>query len=132
MGTGPLELMHTSDPAEHCLVADHDVPGELRVVGERRVVADHAVMRNVAVREQQVAIADGRRAAILCRPRVDADKLADDVVVADDRCGRLASVLAVLRYVADGRELEDAVAPADARTAGNHRMTGDRRAITDV
>ena len=76
------ELVHAREAAQHA-IADVDMPRELRVVRERRVVADDAIVRDVHVREQPVAVADARVAAILHGPGVDRDVLADHVVVAD-------------------------------------------------
>ena len=78
------------------------------------MVADDAIVRDVRVGEEQVAVADRGVAAILRGAGVDRDELAEDVVVADRRRRRLAAVLAVLRNLADRRELEDAVARAES------------------
>ena len=111
------ELVHAAKRAQHRPVVDVDVAGDLRVVGERREVADDAVVRDVRVGEEQVAVADLRVAAVLRGARVDGHVFAEDVVVADGRGRRLAAVLAILRDLADRRELEDAVARADASCA---------------
>jgi hypothetical protein len=87
-----------------------------------RTVADDAVVRDVRVCEEQIAVADPRIAAVLRGAGVDGHELAKDVVVADRRGRRLAAVLAILRDVADRRELEQPVALADARASCKDHM----------
>src|SRR5262249_19689531 len=98
---------------------------ELRIVGKRRVVADHAIMRDVHISEKQIALADRGLPAILRGADMNGDELANDIVVADHEPRGLAAVFAILRNLADGRELKDAIARADLRAAGQHHVRTD-------
>jgi hypothetical protein len=96
-------------------LAGYNVARELRIVRKYRPVADDAVVRNVGVGKEKIAVADQRVATVLRGAGVDGREFSEDVVVADCRRGRLAGVLSILRDVADGRELEQVVARAEAR-----------------
>src|SRR5207253_1076854 len=127
VGADATELMYPDESSQHRMIADDDVAGELRVVRKRGVVADDAIVRDMAIRQHPVAVADRRRPTVEHGSGVNGHELADDVVVADLGRGRFAAVLAVLRNLADRRKLEDAIAAADARAAGNHDVARDRR-----
>ncbi len=81
------------------------------------------------VRQQPVAVADGRNAAILGRAGVDGDELADDILIADDRARHGAIVFFVLRNIADRREWKQAVIAADRGLPGDKNVRPDRRAF---
>ena len=71
MSADAAELMHPDEPAEHRIVLDAHVTGELRVIRKGRPVANHAVVRNMRVRQQPVTVAEGSDTAILGRAGVD-------------------------------------------------------------
>ena len=127
VGADAAELMYPDESSQHRMIADYDVAGELRIVRKRGVVTDDAIMRVMAIRQYPVSVTDRRRAAVERGPGVNGHELADDVVVADLGRRRFAAVFAVLRNLADRSELEDAIAAADARAAGNHDVARDRR-----
>ena len=53
-------------------------------------------------------------------------------MISDLEPGRLATVLLVLRYLAQGHELEHAVSLTDAGVTGNHRVRPDDRSRPDL
>src|SRR3970040_2207344 len=108
------------------------VPGELRVVGKYRVAADLAVVGEMDIRHEPVVVADPRHANVLRGPAIEGAELADGVAVADFPPRRRPLVLLVLGNLADGGELEDAVALADARVAGHHGMRADPAPRSDL
>jgi hypothetical protein len=114
---GAAELVQPREAAENGPVADLAMPGQADVVGQDHVVAHHAVVRDVRVGHDPVVVADPRHALVLGRAAIDGDALADGIAIADHQPGRLTRVLLVLRLVADGGKLEDAVVPADDRRA---------------
>ena len=103
------ELVDGGEPAHDHPVAEVHVAAERRVVGEDALVADDAVVRDVRVGHEEVVVADARDALVLLGAAIERHEFADHVAVADLEPGRLAAVLLVLRRVADGGELEDAV-----------------------
>src|SRR5690606_36170660 len=91
-----------------------------------------AVVRDVHVSHDPVVVADHGFARVLHRPAADRAVLANGVAVADREARRLARVFLVLRIVADGGELVDAIVPADHRRTLDHDVSGDPRAAADA
>ena len=118
------ELVHAGEAAQHrpsrrCARAPRAARCSRTSCGCRR-----RSRARRACRRGTVAVADRRVAAVLRGAGVDRHVLAEHVVVADRRRRRLAAVLAVLRDLADRRELEDAIARADRRAPGDRRRAG--------
>src|SRR5205823_827053 len=86
---------------------------------------DLDVVREMHVGHDPVVAAQARDAGVLRRAAVDGAVLADGVVVADLHRGGLARVFLVLGRRADRREVEDAVAPADAHAAVEHDVRAE-------
>src|SRR5512134_171407 len=126
------ELVHGREAAEYGKVADVHVPPERRAVGEYRVTAHLTVVCEVYVRHEPVVVADPRHTDVLRRPAVEGAEFADGVVVADLEPRGLPPVLLVLGHLANGRELEDAVAPPDPGVPGDHGVGADRTSRADL
>src|SRR6185312_4234163 len=112
-------------------VADLHVTGQGRIIGEHHVAADLAVVGNVHVGQHPVVVAKSGDAAAAPRAAVDGDKFADQVAVANDELGALASEFLVLWIPAKGGELGDAVVAADPRGALDHHVGADDRTLAD-
>src|SRR5690606_24489486 len=91
-----------------------------------------AIVRDVHVRHDPVVVADHRLALVLHRATADGAVLADRVAVADREPGGLVPVLLVLRIVADGGELVDAVVLPDPRGSLDHDVARDARPRPDL
>jgi hypothetical protein len=108
------------------------VPGELGAIGHDHVAAHDAIVGDVHVGHDPVVVPKAGDAEVLHRAAVDGAALADRVAVADLHPGGLAGVFLVLRFVADGCKLEDAVVAADGRVAGDHGVRPDRGSVPDA
>ena len=95
------ELMHSRMSANHCPIANRDVPGKGDAVRENAVVAKMNVVGNVAISKQRVIVANDRLKASAFSATVDRNKLANAVAVADSCVGSLAVVFQILRSNTD-------------------------------
>ena len=108
------------------------VPRHLACVRENGVAADLAVVRKMHVRHDPVVVADAGDADILGGAAVDRDIFADRIAVSDLNRGGLVSIFLVLRRSANGRELVDAVCPADPGVPLEDDVRPDPRSLTDL
>ena len=86
MGADAAELVHAGAPADVDVILDHHVAGQRRLAAHHEVIADDAVMRDVAVGEDDVVVAEHGEIAVL-RGKVHGDVLAKHVAVADAQAG---------------------------------------------
>src|SRR3989338_3081499 len=126
------ELMHSGKPAQYRIVADRHMAGQLRAIGENDVIAHLAIVRHVNISHDPVVVADARHADILHRAGIESAVFADGIVVADLEPRRLAGIFLVLRDLAQGTELEDAVLLSDTRMPVDHHMRTDHCSDADL
>jgi len=112
MATDPAELMDGGESGNDGVIFDGDVAGEGGVVREDDVVAELAVVRDVGVAEEEVIAADSCR-GVLVRAAMDGAVFAESVPITDFEPGRLAVILEILGFSANGGEGEELVVLAD-------------------
>ena len=125
MRTDFHELVHHGEPAQNSPIPDLYMTCQLRIIGKNGVVADLAIVRQVHVSHQPVVVANPGHATVPGRPNVEGTKFTNGVAVADHQFTGLTSILFVLRYGAEGVELEDAVVPADRGVPLQHAVRAD-------
>ena len=126
------ELVHTGLSADNGAVGHDGVTGQAHVIGQNRIVAHDAVVRDMNVRHKKVAVADHSDAVILDCACRDRDVFANDVVVTDHQAGIFTLVLFILRFTADARVGENAVAFTDFSVAQNVHVRNQLRARADL
>ena len=116
IGVAPhaAELVNAAEGADGGVVFDDDVARQGGPVAQDGIVAYQAIVGNVHVGHDQVEAAQPGQRAPTLGAAMDADELADAVVVANDDFAALAAELQVLGNKPDGAEGEDAVALPDA------------------
>src|SRR5258708_184030 len=107
------------------------MPAECGAIGHHDLVAETAVMSHVRIRHQQIVVADVRHSPIVGGAAIHRDGFAKHVAVADFEKRGLALLFLVLRRVAQGSELKNLVAGADARRSVDHRVRADPSAGAD-
>ena len=108
------------------------VSGQCRVVGKYCLVTDCAIMRDMDIRHDPVVVAYASSARVLHRTPIDGAVFADRIAVSDGQLRGFAGVLLVLRVVADGCELKDAVVLADDARSLQYHVGLDSRAPADL
>jgi hypothetical protein len=101
VGSDAAELVNPDIRTKDGMVVNFDVSGQRGSVGHDDVVAHDAVVRHMALRHEQVVVANARHAAASAGPPVQCGKLADDVAFADDEFCPLAGVFQVLWVLTD-------------------------------
>jgi len=107
------------------VVLHGDVAPQGGGVGHDDPVAHLAVMGHVAVRHEEVAVADASDAAAGGRAPVHGGEFPDGVVIPDEEPGLFPLELQVLGNLPQDRELEDAAAAADAGKIPDNHMGAD-------
>jgi hypothetical protein len=107
VGAYPRELMNPRKPADDGEVLNVDVSGKVCRVGHDDVIAQLAVMGDMAVRHQQVVIADDGDADVGAGRPINRNVFPDRVMIADNDPRLLASELEILGGAAERCELRD-------------------------
>jgi len=95
------------------------------------MVSQLAVVRDMAVRHDQIVVAEDGDADVGGRRAVDGDEFADGVEVADDHPRLFTAEFQILRGRADRAELKDAAAFADAGVIVNDGVRTDHGVFAD-
>src|SRR5688500_3149058 len=95
--------MHRGQSADHGIVPDLHMPCERRRVRKNDVVADEAIVRDMRVGEK-IAVAADPRHGMLRGAAMNADELAEGIVLPDGEMSRFARVFEVLRRQTDRTE----------------------------
>ena len=101
MRANTAKLVHAGKATKDRPISDMNVARECRVVRHDRVAADDAIVRDMHVSHDPVVITDDRFTLILHGAAADRAKLANRISFADDQTCPFASVLLVLRIIAD-------------------------------
>src|SRR5665213_2880217 len=110
-------LVHRAKRAQRYVILDDDVTGKRGCIGHDAVIAHYAVVTDVRAGHQQAVGAEARNAAATHSSATHGYVLANGVVVADDRFGRLTAILQILRRHANRRERIDGIARTNAGSA---------------
>ena len=100
MRTETAKLVHAGPPPDIYVVADDDVSGERGLRAHHQTISDHTVVRDVAVGEEHIVVAETGELTVVSRA-VHADIFAEDIAVSDDQAGFAAFELEVVRFRAD-------------------------------
>ena len=95
------ELVDARVAGENYPVAEFDMACKSSAVGHDAMAADDAIVRDVRIGHEEAIVRDRRLGPSAGGATVDRAELAEYVPVADYELGRFASVLAILRRVAD-------------------------------
>src|SRR3989344_1271599 len=132
IGADTAILMRHGEAAQDGVVAARDVARKTRTVGENGVVADLTVVRQMAIRHDEVVVAQARDTAARHRTAVEGAVLANDIAITDVEARGFALITQMLWCVAQRGELINAVVAPNARRSGNDNMGADPRALADL
>jgi hypothetical protein len=113
-------------------ITDLYVSGKLHTVRQCRIVSDHAVVSEVNVRHDPIPVAESGVPEILRRSNIKRTTLSDNVVIADFQPCRLPCVFLVLRNLAKGNVMKNAISATDSRMTADHCMRTNCGAGTNL
>src|SRR5215831_15673592 len=132
VGADANELMHGTETAENCVVANSDVAGQSCVIDENDVVPDLTIMGNVRPHHQQAMGANAGYETAAFGAGVDRDVLADRGVGTDFKAAVLAVIFLVLRDVADRGKGKDLTSLAYRRATSYDDVGMQGHAISEL
>ncbi len=94
-------VMDTDASREDSVIVDVDMTAQQSAVRHDRVVSYLAVVGGVTAGHQEVVVADSRNAFLFLRTAIDRDRLANDVVIANQNLRIGPAERNILRFTAD-------------------------------
>jgi len=132
MCADPRELMDARHAPDDGIILDMDMSGKVRRIGHDDVVAELAIVGDMAIRHDEIAVADHGHADVRRCRAIDRNVFTDRIELAEDDLCDFALVLQVLGFAADRCKLVDAAAFADVGVFLNHCMGADDAILPDV
>ena len=124
------ELMDRTVARDEGVIADLDMAGQQRPVADHHIVANHAVVGDMGGGHEEAVVADSGRAARLFGA-VDGHELPDRIVVADDDPAVDGLPAQDLGIAADLYREADAVRPADPARPADEAVGTDLGSVAD-
>ena len=124
------ELMNGDRAAQVRAFLDDRVSAEQHVVDDDGVVSDHRVMADMGVHHQQIVVANHRHAARVHR-RMNRDRFAETVAVADSDATVDIADFGMLRFAANHRAFAHLVVPPHRHAAFHHDPGAQDTVVAD-